>query len=125
MCGIRKKMCTFAIDLPKPFAHEPLASWKPYAHYSPAYQRTDAPRRGGAEGGVEKNTILNNNETTMCGGVRRMTSLEIAEVAGKNHFDVLRAIRKMEPAWEKVILTANLQSVSTRTRQDAAFLATR
>ena len=31
-----------------------------------------------------------------------MTSLEIAEVAGKNHFDVLRAIRKMEPAWEKV-----------------------
>ena len=31
-----------------------------------------------------------------------MTSLEIAEVTGKNHFDVLRAIRKMEPAWEKV-----------------------
>ena len=31
-----------------------------------------------------------------------MTSLEIAELTGKNHFDVLRAIRKMEPAWEKV-----------------------
>ena len=31
-----------------------------------------------------------------------MTSLEIAEVTGKNHFDVLKAIRKMEPAWEKV-----------------------
>lgn len=31
-----------------------------------------------------------------------MTSIEIAEVTGKNHFDVLRAIRKMEPAWEKV-----------------------
>ena len=31
-----------------------------------------------------------------------MTSLEIAEVTGKNHFDVLKAIRNMEPAWEKV-----------------------
>lgn len=31
-----------------------------------------------------------------------MTSIEIAEVTGKNHFDVLKAIRKMEPAWEKV-----------------------
>ena len=31
-----------------------------------------------------------------------MTSLEIAELTGKNHFDVMRAIRKMEPAWEKV-----------------------
>lgn len=34
--------------------------------------------------------------------VQRMTSLEIAEVSGKNHKDVMRAIRKMEPAWEKV-----------------------
>lgn len=31
-----------------------------------------------------------------------MTSIEIAELTGKNHFDVLRAIRKMEPAWEKI-----------------------
>ena len=31
-----------------------------------------------------------------------MTSLEIAELTGKNHFDIMRAIRKMEPAWEKV-----------------------
>ena len=31
-----------------------------------------------------------------------MTSLEIAEVTGKNHFDIMRAIRRMEPAWEKV-----------------------
>ena len=51
---------------------------------------------------MEKQTILNNNETTMCGGVQRMTSLEIAEVAGKPHNDVLKAIRKMEPAWMKV-----------------------
>ena len=31
-----------------------------------------------------------------------MTSLEIAELTVKNHFDIMRAIRKMEPAWEKV-----------------------
>lgn len=29
-----------------------------------------------------------------------ITSMEIAEITGKNHSDVLRAIRKMEPAWE-------------------------
>ena len=32
----------------------------------------------------------------------RMTSLEIAEVIGKPHNDIMKAIRKMEPAWEKV-----------------------
>ena len=31
-----------------------------------------------------------------------MTSLEIAEVTGKQHKNVMQAIRKMEPAWEKV-----------------------
>jgi hypothetical protein len=31
-----------------------------------------------------------------------MTSLEIAEMTGKNHFDLMRAIRKMGPAWVKV-----------------------
>ena len=31
-----------------------------------------------------------------------MTSLEIAEITGKQHFHVMEAIRKMEPAWEKV-----------------------
>ena len=30
-----------------------------------------------------------------------MTSLQIAEVTGKRHSDVLRAIREMEPAWVK------------------------
>ena len=29
----------------------------------------------------------------------RMTSLDIAEISGKPHNDVLKAIRKMEPAW--------------------------
>ena len=31
-----------------------------------------------------------------------MTSLEIAEVTGKQHKNVLQSIRKMEPAWEKI-----------------------
>lgn len=31
-----------------------------------------------------------------------MTSLQIAEVAGKQHKDVMRSIRNMESAWEKV-----------------------
>ena len=38
--------------------------------------------------------LINNTE--------RMTSIEIAEVTGKQHKDVMRAIRNMEPAWEKV-----------------------
>ena len=31
-----------------------------------------------------------------------MTSLEIAELTGKQHKHLMEAIRKMEPAWEKV-----------------------
>ena len=38
--------------------------------------------------------IFNNQQT--------MTSLEIAELTGKQHKDLMKAIRKMEPAWEKV-----------------------
>ena len=34
--------------------------------------------------------------------VQTITSLEIAELTGKQHKDVLKAIRNMEPAWEKV-----------------------
>ena len=32
----------------------------------------------------------------------RMTSLEIAEVTGKLHKHLMRDIRNMEPAWEKL-----------------------
>ena len=35
-------------------------------------------------------------------GSQRMTSLEIAEVTGKPHNDVMKAIRKMEEAWARV-----------------------
>ncbi len=31
-----------------------------------------------------------------------ITSMEIAEITGKNHYDVMKAIRKMEPAWEEI-----------------------
>ena len=38
----------------------------------------------------------------MYGNVQHMTSLEIAELTGKQHKHLMEAIRKMEPAWEKV-----------------------
>ena len=34
--------------------------------------------------------------------VQTITSLEIAELTGKQHKNLMQAIRKMEPAWEKV-----------------------
>lgn len=34
--------------------------------------------------------------------VQTITSLEIAELTGKQHKDLMKAIRNMEPAWEKV-----------------------
>ena len=33
---------------------------------------------------------------------QHMTSLEIAELTGKQHFHVMEAIRKMEPAWVNI-----------------------
>ena len=45
---------------------------------------------------ITKINNLNND------GEQRMTSMEIAALTGKNHFDVLRAIRKMEQAWLEV-----------------------
>ena len=41
-------------------------------------------------------------EITICKETQMMTSLEIAEVTGKPHNDVMKAIRKMEPAWAKI-----------------------
>lgn len=43
----------------------------------------------------ELTTIVDNSE-------ERMTSLQIAEVTGRAHRNVMQAIRKMEPAWAKV-----------------------
>ena len=44
----------------------------------------------------------NENQNNMYGNVQHMTSLEIAELTGKQHFHVMEAIRKMEPAWKKI-----------------------
>ncbi len=41
-------------------------------------------------------------ETNLVAHATTLTSLQIAETTGKRHSDVLRAIRSMEPAWEKV-----------------------
>ena len=49
-----------------------------------------------------KKSILRENQREVTNDTQRMTSLEIAELAGKQHNDVLKAIRKMEPAWMKV-----------------------
>lgn len=43
-----------------------------------------------------------NELSTMIVDGERMTSLQIAEITGKAHKDVMRAIRNMEPAWENV-----------------------
>ena len=45
---------------------------------------------------------MKQNQTLTVMDAGRMTSLEIAEVTGKPHNDVLKAIRKMEQAWVKV-----------------------
>lgn len=42
------------------------------------------------------------NEISTIADGDRMTSLQIAEITGKPHNDVMKAIRKMEPAWQKV-----------------------
>ena len=45
---------------------------------------------------------LYDNENMMHNNVQTMTSLEIAELTGKQHKNLMRDIRNMEPAWEKV-----------------------
>lgn len=46
---------------------------------------------------IKKNNNIEDNAAE-----QRMTSLEIAELTGKQHKNVMQAIRNMEPAWEKV-----------------------
>jgi len=45
---------------------------------------------------------MKNNQVLPVAGAGRMTSLEIAEVTGKQHYHLMRDIRNMEAAWEKV-----------------------
>ena len=44
-----------------------------------------------------------------------MSSLEIAKLTGKPHNDVLKAIRAMEPAWEKV---ENFPALNTKMQKE-------
>lgn len=45
---------------------------------------------------------MKKNQTLVVSNAQRMTSLEIAQVTGKQHKNVMQAIRNMESAWEKV-----------------------
>ena len=49
---------------------------------------------------IISNTTVNNG--TLTGKAPHMTSLEIAELTGKQHKHVMEAIRKMEPAWMNI-----------------------
>ena len=44
---------------------------------------------------------MKQNQNLQAMGAQRMTSLEIAEITGKQHKNLMRDIRNMEAAWEK------------------------
>ena len=46
-------------------------------------------------------SLIKNNSIEDNAGEQRMTSMEIAQLTGKQHKNVMQAIRNMEPAWEK------------------------
>ena len=46
---------------------------------------------------IKKNNNIEDNADE-----QRMTSMEIAQLTGKQHKDVLKAVRNMEPAWTNV-----------------------
>lgn len=81
----------------------------------------------------ELTTIVDNNE-------ERMTSLQIAEVTGKAHKNVMQAIRRMEDAWFKVqglkfqlmqkeVETSNggykMQPYYSLTKEECLYIATK
>lgn len=45
---------------------------------------------------------MSNDKLNKITDQQTITSMEIAEITGKNHYDVMKAIRKMEPAWEEI-----------------------
>lgn len=51
------------------------------------------------------NNINNVNYNSNNNGEQHITSLEIAQLTGKQHFHVMEAIRRMEPAWENVAVS--------------------
>ena len=67
-------------------------------------------------------SLIKNNNIEDNAGEQRMTSLEIAELTGKQHKNVMQAIRNMEPAWEKTaglkFQLGSYESSTTRHAQD-------
>ncbi len=51
---------------------------------------------------METTTIIIKKKVADNDRQQTMTSLEIAELTGKQHKNIMQAIRNMEPAWEKV-----------------------
>lgn len=55
---------------------------------------------------IDKNSVISififMDKIPMLANAETMTSLEIAEITGRLHKDVMRAIRNMEPAWKKI-----------------------
>ena len=45
---------------------------------------------------------MNNNSISTIVDQQTITSMEIAEITGRNHKDVMRSIRNMEPAWVSI-----------------------
>ena len=50
---------------------------------------------------IKKGIKMKKNQNLMAMDAGRMTSLEIATIIGKQHKNVMQAIRNMEPAWEQ------------------------
>ena len=46
-------------------------------------------------------SLIKNNNIEDNAGEQRMTSMEIAQLTGKQHKNLMRDIRNMESAWEK------------------------
>ena len=81
-------------------------------------------------------TIITVKNTHVGNDNQHMTSLEIAEVAGKQHKNVMQAIRNMEPGWEKVAglkfqlgsykdLNGQLRPCYSLTKTECLYIATK
>lgn len=74
---------------------------------------------------------MNNDNLSTITDQQTITSMEIAEITGKNHADVMKAIRKMEPAWEavrksKFALTQRITKMPTGgERKDPMYVLTK
>ena len=81
-------------------------------------------------------TIISIKNTNVGNDTQHMTSLEIAELTGKQHKNVMQAIRNMEPGWEKVAglkfqlgsykdLNGQLRPCYSLTKTECLYIATK